>query len=127
MPIQHASTTHHDLLVAVVVLGFSRACVGMALDVAAPGQLRVAARLKMFLECEACFEDSIRRAVDTVEYVRDEGEADIRVRVALSRADDNVREYAVEFIGAGRFAGLQALAHVGGRAEDGMSRGRSTP
>ena len=79
----------------------------------------------MFLECDACFEDSIREAVDFVEYVSDQARADFCVRVAPSSTTDTFREYAVTFSGVGRFAGTELLVHVGGHVDAGVAEDRS--
>jgi hypothetical protein len=66
-----------------------------------------APRLKVFLDCEFCFQDFIRSEVDFVEYVRDRVEADVHVIVTSSTTGSGGRERAVSFIGAGRFAGME--------------------
>jgi hypothetical protein len=64
------------------------------------------AKLKVYLDCESCFEDYLREEVDIVEYVRDPAEADIHVIVTSSETASGGLERAVGFIGIGRFKGI---------------------
>jgi hypothetical protein len=62
-------------------------------------------RLRVFLDCEDCYEDFIRDEVDLVEYVRDPAEADIHVIVTESATGSGGVERAVALLGLGRFKG----------------------
>jgi len=63
-------------------------------------------RLKVYLDCQFCFGDYIRDAVDMVEYVRDPAEADVHIIVSRSDTGSGGIERAIAFIGIGRFKGL---------------------
>src|SRR5687768_6860429 len=63
-------------------------------------------RLKVYLDCQFCFGDYIRDAVDMVEYVRDPSEADVHIIVSRSYTGSDGIERAIAFIGIGRFKGL---------------------
>jgi hypothetical protein len=62
-------------------------------------------RLKVYLDCNNCFGDFIREAVDMVEYVRDPAEADVHIIVSQSDTGSGGTERAVALIGLGRFKG----------------------
>jgi hypothetical protein len=82
-----------------------------------PQNAAPSARLKVFLDCDFCFEDYIREEVDIVEYVRDPREADVHVIVTSSETGSGGRERAVALLGLGRFKGidfkLRALSESG--------------
>src|SRR5688572_2461316 len=65
-----------------------------------------AARLRVFLDCDFCFEDYIVDEVDIVEYVRDPAEADIQIIVTESDTAGGGTERTVSFVGLGRFKGI---------------------
>ena len=83
----------------------------------AQSQPLTAGRLKVYLDCDACFGDFIREAVNIVEYVRDPAEADVHVLVTSSQTGSGGRERSVALIGVGRFKGtdfkLRALSENG--------------
>jgi hypothetical protein len=86
-----------------------------ALGGQAPSQdVKPSARLKVFLDCQNCFPDYIREAVDLMEYVRDPREADVHVIVTSSETGSGGRERTVALLGLGRFKGtdfkLRALS-----------------
>lgn len=74
-------------------------------------------RLKIYLDCERCFQDYIHEEVDIVEYVRDPAEADVHVIVSSSQTGSGGRERAVALLGVGRFKGtdfkMRALSESG--------------
>ena len=63
-------------------------------------------RVRVFLDCSDCFSDFVRTELLFVDYVRDRTEADVHVLVTSSETGSGGREYTAEFIGAGRFAGV---------------------
>src|SRR5688572_19161781 len=63
-------------------------------------------RLKVYLDCNVCFDNFIREEVDMVEYVRDPAEADVHIIVSIADTGSGGIERAVSFIGLGRFKGL---------------------
>ena len=63
--------------------------------------------LKVYLDCDFCFEDFIRDEVDLAEYVRDPREADVHVIVTSAETASGGRERAIALIGLGRFKGLE--------------------
>jgi hypothetical protein len=81
-------------LVLVCVLPWGAAAQGMG------------GRLKVYLDCNSCFDNFIREEVDMVEYVRDPAEADVHIIVSIADTGSGGIERAVAFIGLGRFKGL---------------------
>lgn len=63
-------------------------------------------RVRVFLDCSDCFADFVRTELTFVDYVRDRTQADVHVLVTRSETGSGGREYTAEFIGAGRFAGV---------------------
>lgn len=61
-------------------------------------------RLRVFLDCD-CFQSYIREEVGFVDYVRDRESADVHVLGQSRETGGSGREYALRFVGAGRFAG----------------------
>lgn len=64
------------------------------------------AQLKVFLDCQDCFQDFLRTEVAFVDYVRDRTEAQVHVLVTSAQTGAGGREYTVSFIGSGAFAGV---------------------
>lgn len=72
-------------------------------------------RVRVFLDCpgSSCDPDHLRREVDFVEYVRDREDADVHVLITRERAGARATAYTLEFLGRGRFAGVDdVLRHV---------------
>lgn len=67
---------------------------------AAPQQIRV------FLDCNRCFQDFLRTEVTFVDYVRDRSEADVHVLITSTETGGGGREYTVALIGAGSYQGI---------------------
>ena len=63
-------------------------------------------QLKVFLDCEDCFQGFLRTELTFVDFVRDRTEAEIHVLVTTVETGSGGREYTVAFIGAGPFAGV---------------------
>ena len=66
-----------------------------------------ARRLRVFLDCTECYPDYLRSEITFVDYVRDRTEADVHLLITRSSTGGGGREYNVELIGVGRFAGAQ--------------------
>jgi hypothetical protein len=80
-------------LVALCVLTVASAATVLA------GQPPEEKRLRVFLDCERCFEDYIREEIDFVDYVRDPAEADMHVIVTEADTAGGGREYTASFVG----------------------------
>ena len=65
-----------------------------------------AAQLRVFLDCDDCFQDFLRTELRFVDFVRDRAEAEVHVLVTQSQTGSGGREYTAAFIGSGRFAGV---------------------
>ena len=70
--------------------------------------------LKMFFDCATgCDQDFLRREITFVNYVRDRQDADLHVLVTTQPTGGGGIEYTIQFIGLGRFRGVdQALEYV---------------
>jgi hypothetical protein len=66
----------------------------------------VSAALRVFLDCNACDFDYLRREVAYVDYVRDRKDAEVHVLVTTRGTGGGGTEYTFNFIGLGRFAGI---------------------
>jgi hypothetical protein len=64
-----------------------------------------APQVKVFLDCQGCFQDFLRTEIAFVDYVRDRTEADVHVLVTSVETGGGGREYTVAFIGNGPFKG----------------------
>ena len=84
-------------------------CFTGAVDAAAQSevqQAKKAAQLRVFLDCQNCFEDYLRTEITFVDYVRDRTEADVHVLITSAQTAAGGREYTVSFIGANAVAGV---------------------
>jgi hypothetical protein len=63
------------------------------------------APLKVFLDCQQCFQDFLRAEVTFADYVRDRGEADVHVLITVLETGGGGREYTVAFLGQKAFKG----------------------
>lgn len=66
----------------------------------------VAGQLKVFLDCENCFQGFLRTEITFVDYVRDRTEADVHVLLTRAETGGAGREYTAAFIGSGRVTGV---------------------
>jgi hypothetical protein len=66
----------------------------------------VPGRVRVFLDCDACDFDYLRREVEFVDYVRDRKDADVHVLVTTQGTSGGGTEYVFQFIGLGRFDGV---------------------
>lgn len=60
-------------------------------------------QLKLFLDCESCYQDYLRTEITFVDFVRDRTEADVHVLITQAPTGAGGREYTVQFIGQGAF------------------------
>jgi hypothetical protein len=62
--------------------------------------------LRVFLDCRACDFDYLRREIAYVDYVRDRKDAEVHVLVTTRGTGGGGTEFTFNFIGLGRFAGI---------------------
>jgi len=62
---------------------------------------------KVFLDCDHCDVDYIRKEIDFVNYVWDRKEADVHVLITTQRTGGGGREYTLAFIGIKAYQDLQ--------------------
>jgi hypothetical protein len=99
-------------LTLVPVRALAKAWADLARKQTGAGGRTGSSSLKVFLDCDARFKDSIRSAIDFVEYVRDRRSADLRVCVTSVRSHGKARHCIVRFIGVGRFDHVEASARL---------------
>ena len=63
--------------------------------------------LRIFLDCNDCHSDYLRSEITFIDYVRDRVEADVHLLITSTSTGSGGREYNAEFIGVGRFEGVQ--------------------
>jgi hypothetical protein len=89
------------LLLVVLMLGISWTAAAQEPPAPATRQLRV------FLDCGDCYSDYLRSEITFVDYVRDRAEADVHLLITSTSTGSGGQEYTAEFIGLGRFDGVQ--------------------
>jgi hypothetical protein len=62
--------------------------------------------LRVFLDCTSCDFDYLRREISFVNYVRDRKDAELHILVTTQATGSGGTEYVFEFIGLGRFEGI---------------------
>jgi hypothetical protein len=82
---------------------------------------QVANRLRVFLECGACFETYLRDEIEWVDFLRDPNGADVHIIGTSATTGGGGREVALRFVGLGRFqdvdTDLKAVSQ-GGDSDD---------
>lgn len=68
-----------------------------------PSQVR---RLRVYLDCQECFSEYLRGEIDWVDFVRQAQDADVHLFASSRETGGGGREYALRFVGAGRFKGI---------------------
>jgi hypothetical protein len=69
--------------------------------------------VRVFLDCPSCDEQYIRTEITFVQYVRDRVAADVHVLVTTQGTGGGGTEYTLQFIGLGRFKGIDnTLTHT---------------
>ena len=62
-------------------------------------------RLRVFLDCDACFETYLRDEIDWIDFVRQPQDADVHILGTSTSTGGGGQEVALRFIGRGRFQG----------------------
>jgi len=63
--------------------------------------------LKVFLDCQVCDLDFIKRNMTFVNFVRDRMDAEVHILVTTQATSGGGREHLIAFLGQGRFSGMQ--------------------
>jgi hypothetical protein len=92
------------LLVVLLFVTPSTAPAGQAQS-AAP-RPKAGPQLKVFLDCQECFQDFLQTEVTFVDYVRDRMEASIHVLITRAETGAGGREYTLAFVGLPPFEGV---------------------
>ena len=82
------------------------ACSSSATAQQAAPQTRAGDRLRVFLDCDDCDGDYVRREIEFIDYVRDRKEADLHILVTTQDTASGGEEWVFKFIGLGRFNGV---------------------
>ena len=94
------------MLVMLAVADGSVAAAGQTAPPAVvPAPAAMASQLKLFLDCESCYQDYLRSEITFVDFVRDRTEADVHVLITRAETGAGGGEYSVQFIGVGALAG----------------------
>ena len=107
--------------------GLAAGCLGSA-DAAARGPGRyecpggpkrgAASPPRVYIDCERCDYNHIRREITFVSYVRNPDQANVHVFITSAETGDGGREYELSFLGRRSFGGTDyAFTHVAGRDE----------
>jgi hypothetical protein len=67
-------------------------------------------QLRVFLDCGSCFSDYLRSEITFIDFVRERSEAEIHLLITQTSTGSGGTEYTAEFIGSGRFDGVQRTA-----------------
>ena len=62
--------------------------------------------MRVFLDCDDCDGDYVRREIEFIDYVRDRKEADLHILVTTQDTASGGEEWVFKFIGLGRFDGV---------------------
>ena len=65
------------------------------------------ARLRVFPDCDNCFEDYLRNEIRWVDFVRQPQDADVQILSTTRETGGGGTEVTLRFIGLGRFAGIE--------------------
>lgn len=81
--------------------------------------------LKVYLDCQSCDMTFLRQEIQYLNYVVDPHVAEVHVLVTTRRTGTGGREYTLQFIGQGRFAGkTQRLLYLSGSTDTDDDRRR---
>src|SRR5262245_25318037 len=73
-------------------------------------------RLRVYLDCQDCFQNYLRDEIDWVDYVRQREDADVHLLSSSATTGAGGREVVLRFVGVGRFEGtdreLRAISEV---------------
>ncbi len=74
-------------------------------------------RLRVYLDCDSCFSEYLRNEIGWVDFVRQPQDADVHLLGSSRGTGGGGQEYALRFVGAGRFQGtdthLRAVTMTG--------------
>jgi len=74
-------------------------------------------RLRVYLDCQECFSEYLRSEINWVDFVRQPQDADVHLLASSRETGGGGREYALRFVGVGRFQGtdkdLRAVSMTG--------------
>ncbi len=99
-----AATIHTLALVILAVVAALNPTSALAQD---PGGAVAAAEpVRVFLDCNSCDFDYLRREIGFVSYVRERKSADVHILVTTQRTGGGGIEYVFKFIGLGRFLNI---------------------
>ncbi|MCK9424719.1 MAG: hypothetical protein M0Q21_01615 [Ignavibacteriaceae bacterium] len=59
--------------------------------------------LKVFIDCNYCYEDFIKTEIDYINYVRDRKQADVHILITTQNTGSGGREYALTLYGQNKF------------------------
>jgi hypothetical protein len=76
--------------------------IGGARDAAAQAPSRV----RVFLDCESCFETYLREEIEWIDFVRQPQDADVHLIGRSNSTGGGGQEVALRFVGLGRFQGV---------------------
>ena len=93
-------------LAAVLAFGSSAYAGSQTPAQTAPQTTPAAGRLRVFLECDSCFQDYLREEIEWVDFVRQPQDADVHVLSSSNQTGGGGREVAFRFVGLGRFQGV---------------------
>lgn len=95
-------------LVGGLIIGAAAAAsAGQAAAPVRPDSIRV------FLDCNSCDEDYLRKEITLVDYMRDRKDADVHLLITTQGTGGGGTEYTLKFIGLGPFAGVeQTLKYI---------------
>ena len=93
-------SSRRQTIVCLLFFCFSLCAAGMV------SAAQAAPRVRVFLDCDACDFDYLRREIEFVDYVRDRKDADVHVLATTQGTGGGGTEYVFKFIGLGRFAGV---------------------
>jgi hypothetical protein len=89
------------------ILLFAFVCAVTPIAAAAQDTLSTSRPLRVFLDCEDCDFDHLRREIRFVDYVRQPADAELHVLVTTQQTGAGGDRFSFFFIGQGRFAGRQ--------------------
>ena len=93
-------------ILLILLLGIAAEAGGQEPQPASPA----GRQLRVFLDCGNCFSDYLRSEITFIDFVRERSEAEIHLLITQTSTGSGGTEYTAEFIGSGRFDGVQRTA-----------------